>query len=120
MRVETTQKAKHTKRNAQEMEDLIKKMRKEHEKMVKGRFDFTDAGGGWIDFTYRFFPGDPIQTIHIEHGEVCELPMGIVKHLNNCKKKVRKQNMDVLTKGLDAPAHCEVISRMKFIPVDFE
>lgn len=100
--------------------ELIKKTRKEHEKMVKGKFEFLDANGGWIDFTYRFFPGDPIQTIHLIHGEVVDLPMGLVKHLNNTVKKVRKLDMvdlDQTKRGV--PAAYNIESRLRFTPVDF-
>jgi hypothetical protein len=100
--------------------ELIKKARKDHERLVKGKFEFTDANGGWIDFCYRFFPGDPIMTIHLNHGEICELPMGIVKHLNNTVKKVRKldmTNLDTLKRGV--PQSYDVESRVKFTPVDF-
>jgi hypothetical protein len=69
--------------------DKIEKMRKEGEKLVKGMFEFLDAQGGWLDFSYRFFPGDPIRTVHITHGEIVDMPMCLVKHLNNVYKKVR-------------------------------
>src|ERR1044071_6442597 len=65
------------------------KMRKEGEKMIKGIFEFVDAQGGWIDFSYRFFPGDPIRKVKITHGEIVDVPMILAKHLNNVYKKVR-------------------------------
>lgn len=100
--------------------ELVKKARKEAEKLVKGRFEFEDAKGGWIDFTYRQFPGEPIVTFHLNHGEVCELPMGVVKHINNTVRKIRKLDMadlDKIHRGV--PPTYEVQSRIKFIPMDF-
>lgn len=73
----------------EKMEALVKKKRAEDEKMVKGMFEFTDAGGGWLDFAYRIYKGAPIQMIKIYHGEIVDLPMGIIRHLNNTFKKVR-------------------------------
>ncbi len=104
-------------------DEMIKKMRKEHDKPVKGMFEFLDAQGGWIDFTYRIFPGEPILTIRLTHGEICELPMGIVKHLNNTKKKVRKFGMGDATRGGELPdrglpSTYEVQSRLRFTPMD--
>lgn len=119
MRVTTTEKAKKTHINKQEVEDLIKKRRKEDEKMVKGIFEFIDAQGGYLDFCYRFWPGESIQTIHIDHGETCELPMGIVRHLNNTKKKVRRINPEIAEKGTQVPSTFERISRVKFTPTEF-
>ncbi len=33
-----------------EVQEKIKKMRKEGEKLIKGMFEFVDAQGGWFDF----------------------------------------------------------------------
>jgi|GEM_PF-1472012 len=108
-------------------DEKVKKLRREHEKMVKGMFEFIDAQGGWLDFSYRFFRGEPIKTIRLTHGEITELPMGIVKHLNNCKKKIRKFGMmkgqgasqidgELPDRGL--PSTYEVQSRVRFTPVE--
>lgn len=97
-------------------EELIKKMRKEHEKLVKGMFEFIDAQGGWLDFCYRYFKDDPIMTIRLTHGEICELPMGIIKHLNNTKKKIRKISPELGPRGL--PSTYETQSRVRFTPMD--
>lgn len=99
-------------------EELVKKMRKEHEKPIKGLFEFVDAQGGWLDFSYRIFKGDPILTIRIFHGEICELPAGIVKHLRSCKRKIRKfaENLNPNARGV--PSSFEVVSRVNFTPVD--
>ncbi len=99
-------------------EELVKKLKKEHEKPVKGMFEFLDAQGGWLDFAYRFFKDDPLYTIRLVHGEITELPMGIVKHLNNTKKKIRKLDaqQDMTTRGI--PRSYEVQSRVRFTPMD--
>ena len=99
-------------------EELTKKLRKEHDKPCKGMFEFLDAQGGWLDFAYRFFKDDPLYTIRLNHGEICELPMGIVKHLNNTKKKIRKleASMDPNMRGV--PRTYEVQSRVRFTPMD--
>lgn len=100
----------------EQSKEMIKKMRKEHEKPVKGMFEFIDAQGGWLEFTVRFFPGDPVTYIKLNHGEVCELPLGIVKHLNNTKKKVRKASIEA---GQNGQLHeYEVVSRIRFTPMD--
>ena len=103
---------------AMEREELIKKMRKEDEKMVSGMFEFLDAQGGWLDFAYRKYPGESIQIIKINHGEICDLPMGIVKHLNNTKKKGRKYSHELPEVGKKVARSYEVISRTRFTPVN--
>lgn len=103
----------------EEMEKKVKELRKSHEKMVKGKFEFIDAQGGWIDFYYRFFPSDPIMTITLVHGEVCELPMGIVKHINNTVKKIRKISPVMKETDRGVPSTYEIQSRIRFTPVDY-
>ncbi len=104
-----------------EVEAMIKKMRAEDEKLVKGQFEFVDAEGGYFQFTYRLYPGEPILTYTLVHGEICEIPMGIVKHLNNTKKKIRRyQNVEQPPKGqVFTPRTYDTTSRVRFVPVDF-
>ena len=101
-----------------ERDELVKKMRKEDEKMRKGMFEFLDAQGGWLDFSYRKYPGEPIQMIKLMHGEICDLPMGIVKHLNNTKRKVRRYNMELPSNGGKVPRSYDTVSRVRFTPMD--
>lgn len=101
----------------------MEKMRKEGEKLVKGMFEFLDAQGGWLDFSYRFFPGEPCRTVRIIHGEIVDLPMILVKHLNNVWKKVRQMpenkplQLNEQGKPMERP-YVERISRCRFTPLD--
>ena len=99
----------------QQAAEKIKKLQKEGEKLVKGMFEFTDAQGGWLDFSYRFYPGEPIRTVKITHGEIVDIPLDLAKHLNNIYKKVRqiRENADG---GKDV---VQRTSRTRFIPMDF-
>lgn len=99
-------------------EEKVKQLRKEHSKPVKGMFEFLDAQGGWLDFAYRFFKDDPLYTFRLNHGEICELPMGIVKHLNNTKKKVRRPSGEFNQGNRGVGPVCDTISRVRFTPID--
>ena len=106
-------------------EDLLKKLRKEHSKLVKGKFEFLDAQGGWLEFNYRFFPEDMLVTYKFTHGEVCEIPMGLVRHLNNTMKKVRHIGADTgAARGNELPTtgkmpmSFETTSRVRFTPLE--
>lgn len=118
--IELHRKTKNSKPKA-EVEEMIKKMRKEDERLVKGRFEFTEAEGGFFEFCYRIFPGDPIQTFQLIHGEACEIPMGIVKHLNNAKKKVRRYaDVEQGNSGqVKVPRTYDTISRVRFTPTEY-
>lgn len=104
-----------------EVESMIKKMRAEDEKPIKGQFEFVEAEGGFFEFAYRIYPGDQIQQFTLVHGEICTVPMGIVKHLNGTKKKIRRyKDVEQPAQGaLRLPKAYETISRVRFIPVDF-
>jgi hypothetical protein len=86
--------------------------------MVSGMFEFLDAQGGWLDFNYRKYPGEPILKIKLVHGEICDLPMGMVKHLNNTKKKVRRYSMELPEAGKRQPRSYETVSRVRFTPTN--
>ena len=90
--------------------------------MVKGMFEFLDAQSGWLEFNYRYFPEDMLVTYKFMHGEICEIPMGLVKHLNNTKKKVRNMG---LTSGAErgselpkivGPSSWETTARIRLTP----
>lgn len=101
-----------------DFENKVKEERKKDDVMKTGMFEFIDAQGGWLDFAYRKYPGEPIKMIRLTHGEICDLPMGIIKHLNNTKKKVRKYNLELPTEGGKPPRSYDVISRVRFTPMD--
>lgn len=101
---------------ALEREEKIKKMRKEDEKMVDGRFEFVDAMGGWFEFAYRKYPGEPILMMKLIHDERTSLPMGIVRHLNNTVRKVRRYSLEMPEKGGRPTRSFTTQSRVRFIP----
>ena len=109
--------------NPEKFGEEVKKLRKEHDKLVKGMFEFVDAQGGWLDFTYRFFKDEPIKQFRLIHGEICELPMGIVRHLNNTYKKVRYFGNSTPDKATElnqrgVPSTMTKTSRVRFTPMD--
>jgi len=112
---------KTSKYDHKKCEQLAKDLRKEYEKPVQGKFEFVDAGGGYIEFNYRFFKSDPIIKVTLTHGEICTMPMGIVKHLNNTYKKVRKLDptgLNIKT-NRGVPPSYETISRVRFTPMEW-
>ena len=117
--IELNRKKTNTKSRS-EVEEMIKKMRKEYNVMVKGQFEFVDAEGGFFEFTERMFPGDNIQTIQLIHGEICEIPMGLAKRLNNTKQIIsRYKDVEQAPNGpIRPPRTIETKSRVRFVPVD--
>ncbi len=117
---ELRKKIKHHKPKA-EVDAMIKKAREEDAKMVKGQFEFVEAEGGFFDFALRMYPGEQIQIFKLNHGEICTIPMGVVKHLNGTKKKIaRYANVEQSHSGpIKPPMIIQTVSRVRFIPTEF-
>lgn len=118
MQIKETSRVSKKRLPPEKYQELVAQLRIDHQKPVKGMFEFLDAQGGWLDFVYRFFKEDPIYTIRLNHGEICELPMGIVKHLNNTKKKIRTLSVEHNQSTRGVPKTYETQSRIRFTPVD--
>jgi len=121
MRVIELNRQKTKTKSKAEVEEMIKKLKKEYEVPVKGLFEFIGAEGGFFEFTERMFPGDPISTIQLVHGEICEMPLGLVKRLNGTKQKIsRYKDVEQTHKGpIKRPRTVETVARVKFTPVDY-
>jgi hypothetical protein len=63
--------------------DKIERMRKEESKLVKGIFQDNELKNGSIKFSFKKYRGDPIMTYELKDGEEYELPLSVVRHLNN-------------------------------------
>jgi len=118
MQIIETHRKKHKPVVKEEVERKIKEIRKQSEKLVKGRFEFVDAQGGWIEFFMRILPDEPITTIRLVHGETCELPLTIIKHINNTVKKVRKISPVMTESVRGVPSSYEISSRIRFVPLE--
>jgi len=124
MEIKEIRRSHNKKADKEKAKEMMNALRKEHQKLVKGTFEFIDAQGGFLEFNYRFFPEDLLVTYKLVHGETCELPMGLVKHLNNTKKKVRtfglndgsQRGNQLPHRGL--PSTYEKVSRIRFTPVE--
>lgn len=94
-------------------------MQKEGGKVRKCLFEFVEAQGGYFDFSYRFYPGEAVQRVRINHGEVIDIPEDLMRHLNNVYKKVRmmRKEADIGTGKSDSD-HVIKTSRIRCIPMD--
>jgi hypothetical protein len=124
MEIKELRRSANVKGDPVKVKEMLDKLRKEHNKLVKGKFEFLDAQGGFIEFTYRYFPEDLLVTYKFIHNEICEIPMGLVKHINNTVKKVRNfGNGTESSRGVELgqrgiPSTYSTQSRIRFTPVD--
>jgi hypothetical protein len=81
----------HTKKNEDKWED----QRIRESRLVKGRFQCHEAKGGSIEFVFKKFKGDKVQKYKLRDGGEYELPISVVKHLNeDCNYPVYHETID--------------------------
>jgi len=70
-------------------------MRQEDAKKVKGKFRCYKPPGGNVEFYFRLWKGDPIEKYTLVDGQEYDLPMGVIKHLNeNCYEEDKEFMLD--------------------------
>lgn len=95
----------------------LKFMRDKDRTMVRGKFIFHEVPGGQMDFCFRAYAGDPIRTYSLKDGQICELPLGVAKHLN---KNVAYPNYSFVTEnGKQKSKVTQYIRRCSFQSLEF-
>lgn len=62
--------------------------------MVKGTFIYHECPGGFLEFVYRGYPGDPMMKYELFDGQMYEIPLGVAKHLNqNTSYKIHQYQL---------------------------
>jgi len=78
--------AKNTKVEKNKKNELAEKLRymrdRDREK-VKGMFKFYEVPGGMMEFSYKAYKEDEVETFALVDGECYSIPLGVAKHLNN-------------------------------------
>jgi len=70
---------------AKPMPENLKFQRDKDRAQVRGKFIFHEVPGGRMDFVFRAYKGDPIETYSFNDGDIKTIPLGVAKHLNlNC------------------------------------
>jgi len=100
-----------------EKEELYKSEMKKDLKSIKGKFMCHEPKGGSVKFSYRKYKGEPIQTYYLEDNEEYELPVGVVKHLNNTGWRDSVYLLDA--KGNPIKGKGKFNRRFSFQPIDF-
>lgn len=102
----------------------VEKEKKEDSKMVRARYINQRSASERLDKAYCRYSGDPIRLYHFIPNFVYEIPMGLVKEVNE-KKEVKRSGL-VSENGEpmradEAPMDKDVYhaSRHQFVPVSF-
>lgn len=60
----------------------LKYQRDKDSEMVKGIFHFYEVPGGSMSFNFKKYKGDKVTRYDMVDGQVCTIPLGVAKHLN--------------------------------------
>lgn len=60
----------------------LKAMRDKDREKVKGIFRFYELPGGTLEFVFNKYKDDPVEKYKLTDGHICEIPLGVAKHLN--------------------------------------
>jgi len=74
--------------------DKLKNLQKEESRLVKGKFMCHEPKGGSVKFSFRKYKEDPTKHYHLIDGQEYELPIAVVKHLNNCGWEIHSNLLD--------------------------
>ncbi len=61
----------------------FQKQRQEESKIVKGVFEYRELKGGRVQFPFKKYAGDNVEWYDLVDGQEYELPLAVVRHLNN-------------------------------------
>lgn len=61
----------------------LKYLRDKYREKVRVKFKFDEAQGQTLSFMYREFKEDPIERYDLVDGGIYDLPIGVVRHINN-------------------------------------
>ena len=68
--------------NNRELSPSLRHQRDKDRQMVRGKFIFHEVPGGNMSFVFRAYKGDPLETYHMQDGEIYSVPLGVARHLN--------------------------------------
>ncbi len=60
----------------------IERMKKRDRELVRGKFIFHEVPGGYLEFPFKKWKGDPVERYSMQDGEVYTIPFAVAVHLN--------------------------------------
>ncbi len=87
-------------------------------KPVKGIFRFHEVRGGTLNFTFRKWKGDPLESFGLVDGQAYELPLGVATHLKESGwYPIHKHAVD--DAGIPTKVVGQKVKRYTFEPLEF-
>lgn len=107
------------KRFAEKDRPKMEKNKKEDERIVKAQYLNKDGANERLERAYMKYEGQPITTWRFLHGEIYDVPKGLVDDVNDPNKRTRKRSGLIGKDGkpLETDQYDELQHR--FVPVGF-
>ena len=99
-----------------------KYLRDKDREMVKGIFRFYEVPGGSMQFVFRAYKEDPVETYTMVDGHVYTVPLGVARHLNKnvwypVHGHMQDENGIAITRTKERIRRCSFQS-LEFVDVD--
>lgn len=69
----------------EQKKELAKKLKYQRDKdreLVRGVFRYYEVPNGVLEFSYKAYREDPVETYQLYDGQVYTIPLGVARHLN--------------------------------------
>ena len=88
-------------KNGAKLSPAMKLQREKDHEMVRGIFTFHEVPGGQMQFCYKYYDGDEVETYTMIDGETYSIPRGVARHLNkNCSYPIHQFVVDADGKSI--------------------
>lgn len=107
------------KRFSEKDRPAMEKKRKEDERIVKAQYFNKDGAGERLERPYMMWEGQPITTWRFLHGEIYDVPKGLVDDVNSPHKRTKKRSGLIGANGQPLETDEFDESQHRFSPVGF-
>ena len=97
----------------------MEKKKKDDEKVVKAQYFNKDGGSERLERPYMMYAGQPITMWRFFHGEIYDVPKGLVDDVNSPTKVLKQRSGLLDAKGVPTEVDSAGTAQHRFSPVGF-
>lgn len=98
----------------------LEKKRLKDKTPIRGQFHFHEVRGGTLNFVFKMYDGEPVEKYKLTDGQICTLPLGVVRHLMTSGKYPVYKHEKVIEHDEELfYAFSHWMYRYSFSPTDF-
>ncbi len=97
----------------------MRKLKEEESRIVKARYINHRGPNERLSKPYMRWAGDPIDMWHMIPGEVYDVPMGLVKEINDPNKRLAQRSEVVDARGIPTKKDGPGLQIHELVPISF-